>query len=516
MSLNLVIKKTGGASQEFSVDVDPSSTVYELKEKISATVELPADNIRLVCAGRVWDNVATIESYNVAAGSRVHCLNNPTRTAPAAAAQTVTAANPMQQMMASAMSHPLNQTNPNSSDPMEQMHAQVQQQMMQNPEMMQQMMNSPIMQNMMSNPEMLRGMMRMNPRMNQLMEQRPEIARMLEDPEVIQQSMRMMQNPELMREMVRNQDRAMGNLDVMPGGHQALMRAHEELVDPIHAAMSGSHGAASAADQPTYNNTAAEPNNEALPNPWGAPASAPTSAPAVTPPPMSAAAPAPAAAPASAAPNPMQQMMQQMMNNPAMMQGMMGNPAMQQMPNAPPAAPFQPGGAAPNAFQQRIQQVLNDPAMMQRAMAMTTQMWNAQNPGAPPPITQTDVDAVTSGGALGGPPQNTGVLGGPPPTPGALGGPPPSFAGANPMQQMMQQMMGNPAMMQQMQQQMNGGQQGGQPEVSEAVLRARFASQLMQLAGMGFTDESTCLRALAQHNGRLDSAIDVLLSGGIQ
>jgi len=436
MSLNLVIKKTGGASQEVSVDIDPSSTVAELKEQIAASVELAAENIRLVCAGRVWDNVATIESYNVAAGSRVHCLNNPTRTAPAAAEQTVTAANPMQQMMASAMSHPMNQTNPNSSDPMEQMHAQVQQQMMQNPEMMQQMMNSPMMQNMMNNPEMLRGMMRMNPRMNQLMEQRPEIARMLEDPEVIRQSMRMMQNPELMREMTRNQDRAMGNLDVMPGGHQALMRAHEEFLDPINAAMSGSNGAAGVG-QPTYDNTAAEPNNEALPNPWGAPASAPTSAPTagtapVMPLPMPAAASTPAAAPAFAAPNPMQQMMQQMMGNPAMMQGMMG-------------------------AQQGQAQGFN---------------------------------------------------------PGAFGGPPPNLqAGNNPMQQMMQQMMGNPALMQQM----NGGQQGaGEAEVPEAVLRARFASQLVQLAGMGFSDESLCLRALSQHNGRLDSAIDVLLTGGIQ
>merc|ERR1712070_53059 len=160
------------------------------------------------------------------------------------------------------------------NDPMAQMEAQMQRQLMQNPEMLTQMMNSPMVQQMMSDPEMMRNMMRMNPRMNQLMEQRPEIARMLEDPEVIQQSMRMMQNPELMREMVRNQDRVMGNLDVMPGGHQALVNAHEEFLDPLHAAMSGSNGSAGVAN-PTYNNTATA-NNEALPNPWGAPAAVPS------------------------------------------------------------------------------------------------------------------------------------------------------------------------------------------------------------------------------------------------
>merc|ERR1712176_929384 len=105
---------------------------------------------------------------------------------------------------------------------------------------MQQLMNSPMVQQMMSNPEMLRGMMRMNPRVNQLMEQRPEIARLLDDPEMLQQSMRMMANPSLMREMTRNADRALGNLDAMPGGHQALLRAHEEYLDPLYNAMSSS------------------------------------------------------------------------------------------------------------------------------------------------------------------------------------------------------------------------------------------------------------------------------------
>merc|ERR1712096_203934 len=112
--------------------------------------------------------------------------------------------------------------------------------MMQNPEMMVQMMNSPMVQQMMSDPETLRSVMSMNPQMTQLMEQRPEIARLLEDPEMIRQSMQMMRNPSLMREMQRNADRAIGQLDVMPGGHNALVRAHEDTVDPLMNALTGS------------------------------------------------------------------------------------------------------------------------------------------------------------------------------------------------------------------------------------------------------------------------------------
>merc|ERR1719502_2623914 len=85
----------------------------------------------------------------------------------------------------------------------------------------------------MSNPETVSAMMRMNPQLQQLMEQRPEIGRLLEDPEVLQQSMRMMANPSLMREMTRNADRAISQLDAMPGGHNALVRAHEEIADPL-------------------------------------------------------------------------------------------------------------------------------------------------------------------------------------------------------------------------------------------------------------------------------------------
>merc|ERR1719383_438294 len=105
---------------------------------------------------------------------------------------------------------------------------------------MQSIMNSPMVQQMLSDPDTLRAMIRMNPQLNQLMEQRPEIARILEDPETIQQSLRMAANPALMREMMRNADRAVGQLDAVPGGHAALVRAHEEFADPLFSALSGS------------------------------------------------------------------------------------------------------------------------------------------------------------------------------------------------------------------------------------------------------------------------------------
>merc|ERR1719476_1208836 len=112
--------------------------------------------------------------------------------------------------------------------------------MQQNPEMVRQMMESPMVQGMLNDPETMRMMLRMNPQLNQLMESRPEIARMLEDPELLRQAMQMATNPSLAREMQRNADTAMGRLDAMPGGHNALVNAHQQFSDPLFEALTGS------------------------------------------------------------------------------------------------------------------------------------------------------------------------------------------------------------------------------------------------------------------------------------
>ena len=59
--------------------------------------------------------------------------------------------------------------------------------------------------------------MRMNPQLQEMMDNNPELARIMEDPEMLQQSMRAMRNPQLMREMMRNADRGMANLNAVSG-----------------------------------------------------------------------------------------------------------------------------------------------------------------------------------------------------------------------------------------------------------------------------------------------------------
>ncbi|CAE7939217.1 Pcbp2, partial [Symbiodinium sp. KB8] len=105
-SVNLTIKPVqapaGANAGEFQVSIDTTATVEELKEKVSAQVNIPAKNIRLVCIGRIWQDTQTVGSYEPKDGVVVHCLNNPQREAPPVASQSLAPANPMAQMMGAA------------------------------------------------------------------------------------------------------------------------------------------------------------------------------------------------------------------------------------------------------------------------------------------------------------------------------------------------------------------------------------------------------------------------------
>lgn len=86
--------------------------------------------------------------------------------------------------------------------------------------------------------------MHANPQMRAVMESNPEVAQMMRDPAMLRQvscgwhygakfpfemrqfdacqGMEMARNPNLMQEMMRNNDRAMANIENVPGGFDAL------------------------------------------------------------------------------------------------------------------------------------------------------------------------------------------------------------------------------------------------------------------------------------------------------
>uniref|UniRef100_A0A673N2V1 Ubiquilin-4-like n=1 Tax=Sinocyclocheilus rhinocerous TaxID=307959 RepID=A0A673N2V1_9TELE len=146
---------------------------------------------------------------------------------------------------------------------------QMQRQLMSNPEMLSQIMENPLVQSMMSNPDLMRQMIVANPQMQQLMERNPEISHMLNNPELMRQTMELARNPAMMQEMMRNQDRALSNLESIPGGYNALRRMYTDIQEPMFSAAREQFG-----NNP-FSPSRTE-NREPLPNPWGPPDTAAT------------------------------------------------------------------------------------------------------------------------------------------------------------------------------------------------------------------------------------------------
>lgn len=169
---------------------------------------------------------------------------------------------------------------------------QVEQQLSQNPNLMREIMNMPAMQNLMNNPELIRSMIMNNPQLREIMDRNPDLAHVLNDPSVLRQTLEAARNPEIMREMMRNTDRAMSNIESSPEGFNMLRRMYETVQEPFlnattmggesnaasnpFAALLGNQGsnqpsqAATNAATPGSETTtgAPAPNTNPLPNPW--------------------------------------------------------------------------------------------------------------------------------------------------------------------------------------------------------------------------------------------------------
>lgn len=152
-----------------------------------------------------------------------------------------------------------------------------------NPETMQNMIN-PMMQQMMTNPEMIRSLFGSMQRMQLLMERNPEVNHLLSNPDVLRESLEMVRNPAALQEVMRNYDRALNNMESMPGGYNVLRRMYTEFQEPLLSAFqeqfntnqfaspqSNSEGANDTERAPNEGEQQRTENRDPLPNPWASP-----------------------------------------------------------------------------------------------------------------------------------------------------------------------------------------------------------------------------------------------------
>lgn len=513
---------------KFTVEVDLGATVLGLKALLVEKSEIPADQQRLIYKGRVLKDEHPLNSYGLQTDHTVHLVRGaPPASAPAAGpaptqtpASAAPAGNPaglgtvpglgglafpnMGALGAGGGGAP-----PFGMGASE--FQQVQQQLMQNPNLMREMMNMPAVQNLMNNPDLMRSLIMSNPQMREIIDRNPDLAHILNDPGTLRQTLDAARNPELMREMMRNTDRAMSNIEASPEGFNMLRRMYETVQEPLlnaatmggeggndmaanpFAALMGMNGAAQgqAQGQGAANATGGAgttvPNTAPLPNPWN-----PTPAGA-----GAGGGQAPSGAPGAGVGAGLPDLnglagmglpdlgmmgsggglldpttMQQMLQNPQiqqMMQGLLSNPAyMDQIMNMQPQLrtmlnqnpQFREMMQSPDFIRQ-----MSSPESLQQLMQLQQTMMGQRGRQAP---------GQTMGAAGGG-----------------LGGAP----GMN-MDALLN---------------MFGGLGGAAPANPDVPPEQLYASQLGQLAEMGFIDTQENIRALSAVGGNVQAAVERLL-----
>ncbi|KAJ7953216.1 Ubiquitin domain-containing protein [Quillaja saponaria] len=299
---------------KFSVQISLEATIGSFREVIAQNSDIPADQQRLIYKGRILKDDQTLQSYGLEADHTVHLVRgiatvasttatgatNPggTNTSPNNARSAVP--NESGGLGGSGIGDSLfpglNINGMGSANGL--LGAglpdfeQVQQQLSRNPNIMREMMNMPVVQNLMNNPDIMRNLIMNNPQMRDIIDRNPELAHVLNDPSTLRQTLEAARNPELMREMMRNTDRAMSNIEASPEGFNMLRRMYENVQEPFLNAttMAGNTGSANsnpfaallgtqggqARDQSTNPSTtssettggAPSPNTNPLPNPW--------------------------------------------------------------------------------------------------------------------------------------------------------------------------------------------------------------------------------------------------------
>ncbi|KAK6466989.1 ubiquilin-4 [Huso huso] len=570
-----VTVKTPKDKEEIAIQEDASVTQF--KEEISRRFKAKQDQLVLIFAGKILKDGDTLNQHGIKDGLTVHLvIKTAQKTADGSSSQPSTSSSSSAPQVSSSSSPSPASPNPASSTTASstsaggpeagtgpaqppsiltgfgdlaslgslgmgsanfmELQQQMQRQLMSSPEMLSQIMENPLVQNMMSNPDLMRQMIVANPQMQQLMERNPEISHMLNNPELMRQTMELARNPAMMQEMMRNQDRALSNLESIPGGYNALRRMYTDIQEPMFSAAREQFGnnpfsalggnAEGSGVQPQRTE-----NREPLPNPWGPPGTAaPTSSTegegGTTPTPQSGTTPSisnPLGINASSLGNGMfnspgmQSLMQQISDSPQLMQNMLSAPYMRSMMQSLAQNPDFAAQVMVNnplfagnpqlqeqfrhqlpVFLQQMQNpealsVMTNPRAMQALLQIQQGLQTLQTeaPGLMPSLTPGGLPTVplpTGGSVAPESPVSSGT--GPTTGPSPPGGPPSS------QQQLMQQML-----------QMFAGGSGAATQTPEV----RFQQQLEQLSAMGFINREANLQALIATGGDINAAIERLL-----
>ncbi|KRT79736.1 Ubiquitin [Oryctes borbonicus] len=211
------------------VEVPSNSTIHSFKEVIADKFSADVHSLRLIYAGRILKDTDTFASLNIKNGYTIYVV---VRT-------------PMQ-------------SNSNLSNDAIPSHANISSALSRN-----------ILQHYVNSPDILRSIINNNPAMQQLIQRNPEVGHVFNNPTLLREAMEVMRNPNVADEFVRSADRAMNNIESLPGGFNALQQIYQDIEEPLISATNDSPNPfINLFTSTETSNQQGTENREPLPNPW--------------------------------------------------------------------------------------------------------------------------------------------------------------------------------------------------------------------------------------------------------
>lgn len=267
----------------------------QLRSKAATLFEVDDPTLTvLIFGGKILKDDEDIKTHGIKDGQTIHLVIRSKPSGLDTSATNQAQANSQQQQPTPTTNAPniSNLNNNNRTDSglnssggnLNDVQQRLQQMLISNPETMQNMIN-PMMQQLANNPDMIRSLFGSMQRMQMLMERNPEVNHLLSNPDVLRESLEMVRNPAALSEVMRNYDRALNNMESMPGGYNVLRRMYTEFQEPLLSAFqeqfSNNRFGATQGNQegtnPSDESRTGEgeqqrtENRDPLPNPWASP-----------------------------------------------------------------------------------------------------------------------------------------------------------------------------------------------------------------------------------------------------
>ncbi|KAJ7320099.1 hypothetical protein JRQ81_019610 [Phrynocephalus forsythii] len=309
-------------------EVAESTVVQDLKQLIAERFQAPPEQLSLIFAGEILNDQDTLAKHKVADGSKVHLFiksprNPPPRVAgpgPLLPLQVAgglpldlaewngqpeelvsschelvaqTLENLLLHMVSLKLDAPALNSNPFllgflvgvtgmsvlglSATDVSDLVSEGPEQEVTRQELISEVMQHPLVQNLFGDTEQVRQLILSVPQMQQLAEQNPEISHILNNSEFLREMIDVATSPAVMDEIIRNHDRALSNLESIPGGYNALQQLYNDIQAPVlnavQAQFQGDPFAPSETKPPPPPPGGIRPlaqveNREPLPNPW--------------------------------------------------------------------------------------------------------------------------------------------------------------------------------------------------------------------------------------------------------